>query len=42
MELTAAKEMAKEKVLHRLYLSNIKNQERIKGNGFQSIFNSIY
>ncbi|XP_063696104.1 dynein regulatory complex protein 10-like [Culicoides brevitarsis] len=30
MELTAAKEMAKEKVLHRIYLANIKNQERIK------------
>lgn len=38
MELTAAKEMAKEKVLHRIYLSNIKNQERIKGNGAKNTF----
>uniref|UniRef100_A0A336KMG9 Dynein regulatory complex protein 10 n=1 Tax=Culicoides sonorensis TaxID=179676 RepID=A0A336KMG9_CULSO len=29
LKLTAAKEMAKEKVLHKIYSSNIKNQEKI-------------
>lgn len=31
LQMTAAKEMAKEKILHKIYLANLKNQEKIKG-----------